>query len=45
MDKNQRVDEENQVICLIIMFTPRVTVINMSQMAHVLYFLLMAAKN
>ena len=43
-DRAQRVDEKNGVICLFIMFTPRVIVIKMSKMAHFLYFLLMAAK-
>ena len=39
MDRAQRVDEKNGVICLV-MFTPRVIVIKMSKMAHFLYFLL-----
>ena len=39
MDRAQRVDEENGVICLVI-FSPRVIVIKMSKMAHFLYFLL-----
>ena len=46
-DKAQRVDEKNGVICLVclvMMFTPRVIVIKMSQMAQFLYFLLMTAK-
>ena len=40
----QRVDEENGVICLVIMFTPRAMVIKMSKMLIFLYFLLMLAK-
>ena len=43
-ERTQRADEKNRIICLFIMFTPRVTVIKMSKMAHFLYFLLMAAK-
>ena len=39
MDRAQRVDEKNGVICLV-MFTPGVIVIKMSKMAHFLYFLL-----
>ena len=37
----QRVDEKNGVICLVIMLSPRVTVIKMSKMA---YFLATAKK-
>ena len=44
MDKIQRVDEKNGVICLVVMFTPRVMVIEMSKMAHFLYFLLITEK-
>ena len=44
MDKVQRIDEKNWVICLVIMFNPGVTVIKISKMTHCLYFLLMAAK-
>ena len=44
-DRAQRVDEKNGVICLIIMFAPRVMVIKVSQMSHFLYFLLMPVKN
>ena len=40
----QRVDEENVVICLVIIFTFGVLVIKMSKMAQFLYFLLMTAK-
>ena len=43
-DKTQKVDEENGVIYLGIMFTPTVMVIKMSKMAHFLYFQLMTAK-
>ena len=43
MDRAQRVDEKNGVIRLV-MFTPKVVVIKMSQMAHVMYFLLDLAK-
>ena len=45
MDRTQTVDGKNEVICLVIMFTPQVMVIEMSKMAHFLYFLLMPAKN
>ena len=44
MDRAQREDEGNGLICLVIMFTPRAMVIKMSRMAHFLYFLL-TAKN
>ena len=44
-DRAQRVYEKNEVICLVIMFTPGVMVIKMSHMAHFLYYLLMTAKN
>ena len=44
MDKIQRVDEKNGVICLVVMFTLRVMVIKMSKMAHLFYFLLITAK-
>ena len=40
----QRVDEKNDVICLV-MFTPKVMVIRMSKMAHLMYFLLNTEKN
>ena len=40
-DRAQIVDEENGFICLVIMFTPRVMVLEMSKMN----FLLMPAKN
>ena len=34
MDRAQRVDEKNGVICLFIMFTPEVMAMTMSNMAH-----------
>ena len=40
----QRIYEKNGLICLV-MFSPAFMIIKMSQMAHVLYFLLMTAKN
>ena len=45
MDRAQRVDEKNEVIYLVIVFTLGVMVIKMSKMVHFLYFLLMPAKN
>ena len=33
-NRAQRVDEQNEVICVDIMFTPGVIVIKMSKMAH-----------
>ena len=45
MDRAQRVDLKNGVICLYIMFTPGVMVIKMPKMAHFLNFLLLTAKN
>ena len=44
MDRAQRVDEKNGVICLVIMFTTGVMTIKMSKMVHFLYFLLMLVK-
>ena len=44
-DKTQRVGEKSGVICLVIMFTPRVMVSKMSKMAYFLHFRLMTAKN
>ena len=44
-DRAQRVDRKNEDICLVIIFTPQVMVIRMSKIAHLLYFLLMPAKN
>ena len=43
-DRAQIVDKKNGVIDLV-MFTPRVTVIKMSIIAHFIYFLLNTAKN
>ena len=40
----QRVDEKNDVICLV-MFASKVMVIRMSKMAHLMYFLLNTEKN
>ena len=45
MDRTQKLDKKNGVICLVIMYTPGFVVIKMLQMAHSLYFLLMTAKN
>ena len=42
--RTQRVDEKNDVICLVI-FTSKVMVITMSKMAHLMYFLLITEKN
>ena len=39
----QRVDEKNDVICLV-MFASKVMVIRMSKMAHLMYFLLNTEK-
>ena len=44
MFRAQRVDENNDVICLV-MFTSKVTVIRMSKMAHLMYFLLNTEEN
>ena len=44
-DRVQRVDENNGVICLVLMFTSRFIAIKKSKVAHFLYFLLMTAKN
>ena len=38
MDRAQRVDEENGVICSVILFTTWVMVIKMSQLAHFFVF-------
>ena len=43
-DRAQGVDEKNGVVSLVVMFAPRVMVIEMSKMAHFLHFLLMPAK-
>ena len=45
MNRAQRADEKNVVIYLFIMFTPRGMVIKIKKMVHILYFLLMKAKN
>ena len=37
-DGAQRVDKKIGVVCLVVMFTPRVTVINKSKMAHFCIF-------
>ena len=44
MDRAQKIDKKNWVICLLIMFTPEVMVMTMSNMVHLLYFLLITAK-
>ena len=41
MDRAQRVDKKNGIICVVIMLSPRVMVIKMLKMAHFLDFLLM----
>ena len=38
MDKVQKVGEKNGFICLVIMFTPAVTAIEMSKMALFFFF-------
>ena len=43
-DRAQRGEGKNGVICLVIMFTPRVMDIKISKMAHFFYFLLMPLK-
>ena len=45
MDRAQRADEKNGVICLVSMFTRGIVVIKMSKMTYCLYFLLMIEKN
>ena len=44
-ERAQRVDEKNRAIFLVIRFIPRVIVIKMPKIVHLLYFLLMIAKN
>ena len=44
-DKAQRENEKIGIIYLGIIFTPELTVIKMSKMAHILYLLLITAKN
>ena len=43
-ERTRKADEKKRVICLFIMFTPRVMVIKMLKMTQVLYILLMTAK-
>ena len=43
MDRSQKVDEKNDVICLVFVFIPGVMVIKMSRMTHFLYFLLITS--
>ena len=43
-DKAQRVYEKDGAICLITRFIPRIMVVKMTEMAHILDFLLMTAK-
>ena len=38
MDRDQRMDEKNGIVCLFITFTLSVKVIKMPKMAHCLYF-------
>ena len=45
MDRAQRADEKNGVICLVIVVISRVMIIRMSIMAVFLHFLLMTSKN
>ena len=45
MDRAQRLDEENGVICLLIMLTPTDMVFKMSEITNFLYFLLITAKH
>ena len=42
-DRARRVDEKNGVICLVIIFISRVTVIKVSKIAHFLSSLLMTS--
>ena len=44
-DRTQRVDEKNEVICLLNMLTPWVMTNKTSKMAHFLYLLLMTDQN
>ena len=43
-DRAQRVDEENGVICLVIMFTSRVMAFKMLEIDNFIYFLLITAE-
>ena len=45
MDRAQRLDEKNGVICLIFIFTFGVTVNAMPKMVHFLHFMLMTARH
>ena len=45
MSRAQMVGAKDGIICLFVMFTPRVMVIKMSEMAYFLYFLLATAKS
>ena len=45
MDRAQRLDGKNEVICLVIVFTLQVMVIKMSKMAHFWSLLVMPTKN
>ena len=42
-NRAQRFYKKNGIICLVVMFAPRVSVTKMSQLAHFLYFLLIPA--
>ena len=44
MNRTERVDDKNEVICLVIMFTAKVIVIKILKMDLFLNFLLMVAK-
>ena len=44
MDRAQNADEKNGIICLVVMFTPRVIVLKMLEIANFLNFLLITAK-
>ena len=44
MDRTQRADEKNEIICLVIMFTHGVMVIKIVELGQFLYFLLMEKK-
>ena len=45
LDGAERVNDKKGVICLVIMFTSRATIIRMSKMSHFFNFELMMAKN
>ena len=44
-DRDQKGDEDNGVICQVIMFFPKVMAIKMSKIAHFFNFMLMTAKH